>query len=526
MTKNYIACHNVAYHLPNGNLLFNNVNLDLAYGEKIALIGENGVGKSTLLKLIAGEAEPSCGSVCRHCTMAVVAQEVNPRQKNIKEVLKIADKLDALARISNGTAQPDDWDIVNDDWDLEQRLHQELDDWNLEHLDLDIDFSQLSGGEKEKLLIIGAFLQHADIILLDEPTNNLDQNGKEILLQKIIEASQGILIITHDRNLLKQMTCIWELSKQGVEKFGGNFAFYEQEKNKQKLLKEAELTTAMQEVASLNAQKQKQEQKSRSQKAYGEKQAENRRHTRVAAGAMKRAAENTAGKRKKETDEKFEQLQNDIYQLGLALKEDVIKIPLPDKPFIRDRLLELNDVCFSFNEHKLIDKLSLVMRGSERVAVRGANGCGKTTLLKLILGDLVPLNGSIKLNGRAVYLNQDLSLLNTKLSIVEAIREYNDKVSLNEAYKTLANFKFRNIDAEKTVKNLSGGEKLKACLAAIFCTTEQPDILILDEPTNNLDIKSIEILENALAQYQGALLVVSHDIEFITNIRISRFIDL
>lgn len=150
--------------------------------------------------------------------------------------------------------------------------------------------------------------------------------------------------------------------------------------------------------------------------------------------------------------------------------------------------------------------------------MQGGNGSGKTTLIRLMLGDLKPARGSVRLKGQAAYLSQDLSLLTAEKTVLDNITDLNPGISVNEAYAAAANFQFRGKDALKTVKNLSGGEKLKAALAAVLGTKNQPDLLILDEPTNNLDIRSTEILENALKAYRGALILVSHDRVFTKNI--------
>lgn len=526
MQKSYIAAILLSYNLPDNNLLFKALSFDLAYGEKTALIGDNGVGKTTLLKIIQGELTPSSGVIKRHAKIAIIPQNVQEIKGTILEVLGIGEIICALQRISRGEAFESDWEIVGNNWDLEDRLETQLKTWNLEFVKLDQDFAVLSGGEKEKILIIRAILDNADIILLDEPTNNLDYNSRKFLIEQLFALPQGILVISHDRMLLNEVSEIWEMTANGIKKYGGNYEFYKAQKIIEKQNKEAEVSNLEQLNKQLFTQKIGAEQKKSRANAYGDKMVENRKYSRLDAGLRKSQAERTAAKKNQILEEKMEKTKAELYDKRLELKEEIIKIPVPDKPFIREKLLEIKEMSFSFGERHLFENFNLVMKGDERVAINGDNGSGKTTLLKLILGDLQADFGTINLNGRAVYLNQDLSLLNKKLNSIEAVLESNPSINNHEARRTLANFKFRNTAAEKKVSVLSGGELLRACLASIFCTSNQPDLIILDEPTNNLDIKSVEILENALVQYKGALLVVSHDKDFLARIGITKNINL
>lgn len=520
MLKSYLACNKLSYHLPNSEILFENLSFDISLGEKVALIGENGVGKSTLFKIIQGELMPSNGVILRHAKIFLVPQASNNYQGSIAEVLGVKAILISLEKLATGQYENEDLEVIGDDWDMADNLQKLMLDWGLQYLSLENDFHLLSGGEKEKLLIIKALLSKADILLLDEPTNNLDLESKNLLLTKLLEIPQGVMIVTHDRMLLNEMTAILELTAQGITRFGGNYVFYKQEKERLRQIVGEKITNLDKEVNRVAQMQVVLEQKRAKQNRYGEKEVANNRYSKAVAGALKAKAEKTVSSKKKAMNEKMEQNKAEIYELELSLKDEAIKIPLPDKPFIRERLLEIKQLSFAYYDKLLLRNFDLLMRGNDRIAICGRNGCGKTTLLKLILGEIKSQSGEIKLNGRAVYINQSLDLLNPHKSMLDNILELNEGVSINEAHKTLANFKFRNVMAHKLVKVLSGGELLRACLATIFCRAKQPDIIILDEPTNNLDIKSIEILESALAQYQGALMVVSHDEDFLKNIGI------
>ena len=207
------------------------------------------------------------------------------------------------------------------------------------------------------------------------------------------------------------------------------------------------------------------------------------------------------------------------------MRDDKIKIPVPNKPFYNKELVRISDMTFSYPNKQIFQNFNLSIMGCSRVRLCGNNGTGKTTLLKLICGQLQPDSGTVRVTGRVAYLNQDLSLLDKNKTIVENIMNLTG-VLKHDAHAIAANFGFRGDASQKKVGVLSGGELLKATLASVLGGTEQPELLILDEPTNNLEIKSIEILEDALNQYRGAILLVSHDEMFAENINIDRVINL
>lgn len=195
---------------------------------------------------------------------------------------------------------------------------------------------------------------------------------------------------------------------------------------------------------------------------------------------------------------------------------------MPENPQKRNDLLKITDLFFGYDMAIFTD-FSFHMSGNKRIRIAGSNGCGKTSLFKLILGQLTPWSGTVKLFGNAVYLDQNLSLLSPDKSVVDNIMTHSNLLR-HDAHVIAANFGFRGKDSQNLVRVLNGGELLKATLAAVIGSKNQPDLLILDEPTNNLDIKSIEILEDALNQYQGAILLISHDEGFIKNLEMDETI--
>ena len=205
--------------------------------------------------------------------------------------------------------------------------------------------------------------------------------------------------------------------------------------------------------------------------------------------------------------------------------EDEISIDIPATHIGSNQLvLSIKDLEFSYSNsrNKIIKNFNLSIIGAERIALIGKNGSGKSTLLKLIKGSLKPINGQVKLNVKVGYIDQKVTVLDENLSLIENILKFNSKLDITSAYTILARYKFRNIIAHRKVKDLSGGEKIRAALAIYLNAQATPQVLILDEPTNHLDIESIELLEQALNYYEGAILVVSHDYHFLKNINIDR----
>ncbi|MCL2338856.1 MAG: ATP-binding cassette domain-containing protein [Proteobacteria bacterium] len=461
-----VSLSKVSYSHSNGDELFVDVSAVFGDAQKVALIGDNGVGKTTLLRLVSGDLEPTTGAIIHGASVHFVPQI-------------------AMA-------------------------------------------STKSGGEKQHELLAAAFASDADILLLDEPTNNLDAAARADFFARLREWHGGAVIVSHDRELLNQMDTILELTRGGIRAYGGNYDFYAAAKNAERENLESKMSDAEKRIARLNRTADiARDTKNSHQK--NQKKNIARHHgrfaSRIGAGNVSGHSEETAAKRlniiQKKLDEQFDRRQ----ELSEQLRNDKIRIPLPAKPFLRNELVRIENLNFSYGARGIFRDFDFAMRGGERVRLFGGNGAGKTTLIKLILGVLTPQSGRVRLFGRAVYLAQDLSLLNHAKSVVENIMDFAG-LRQNEAFAIAANFGFRNIAAKKPVSVLSGGELLKATLAAVLGSDAQPDLLILDEPTNNLDIKSIGILEDALSQYSGALLIVSHDEMFLQNLQIGRTIDL
>lgn len=459
-----ISLLNISFAYSGTDDLFTDLSYSFSADKKVAIIGDNGTGKTTLLKIISGELLPDSGRVVRSATCQLLNQ-------------------------------------INTD-------------------------STKSGGQSQQQALNQVFDSGADVLLLDEPTNNLDATARKDFFKKLFSYCGGAVIVSHDRELLNQMDTLLELHNGKLSVFGGNYDFYVAQKRQMQESIEAKYTDAQKEIARLNATIAKAQNTRQHHEAKQKKDMVNKANgSRIDANALKGKSQETEAKRRNLIQTKLNKQIEYVAELSAQLRDDTIKIPLPNAKVYDKEIVRLENVCFAYGEKSVLSDFSFTMRTGERVRIIGNNGAGKTTVLKLISGILQPSAGYIKVSGKVAYLNQDLSLLNPNKSVVENISNYAD-ILLHDAHVIAASFGFRGDTSKKKVGVLSGGELLKATLATIIGSKNQPDLLILDEPTNNLDIKSTLILEDALNQYSGAILIVSHDEMFINNLHIDRFVNM
>lgn len=522
----------LSYIHPDKDTLFNQVHLVLNRHDKLALTGINGSGKSTLLKLIAGMYLPTSGTIQTEVTPYYVPQIFGQyNQLTVAEALQVSDKLNALHAILNGDVSEQALETLDDDWTIEERVQSALSNWGLAHLNLQQLLEGLSGGQITKVFLAGITLHSPELILLDEPSNHLDRTGRDQLYQLIRNTSATLLVVSHDTALLQLMQTIGELHTSGLQLYGGNFDFYRSQK-------EQEATSLTQDIhirekALREARKKEREtiEKQHKLDARGKKKQEQSGVARIMMNTLRNNAENSTSKMQRDHAHKIDDIGKDLHHLRAQITDkEQMKFGFDQSGLHTNKLIfKASEINFSYGTNELWNEpQSFEIRSGERIAISGTNGSGKTTLIQLILGTLEPTVGSATRNDfKSVYMDQEYSLIEEQKSIYEQAQSFNHTALQEHEVKIRLNrFLFPKDTWEKSCRALSGGERMRLLLCCLHIGNQAPDLIILDEPTNNLDLHSNEILTSALNDYKGTLILVSHDEDFLNNCRFERVINL
>ncbi|WP_460653582.1 ABC-F family ATP-binding cassette domain-containing protein [Kribbella endophytica] len=511
-----LTCNDLFFAWPDGDVLFDG--LSFAAGPaRSGLVGRNGAGKSTLLRLIAGRLTPQRGAIRVSGELAYLPQDLTlDTSLRVDAALGIADVRTAISAIESGDATEANFARVGDDWDVEERAEALLGKLGLGAITLDRSVGELSGGETILLGLAAELIRRPDVLLLDEPTNNLDLRARRHLYDAVEAFRGALLVVSHDRELLDRVDQIGELRKGDLTWYGGNLTAYEEA-----VAVEQDAAERMMRVAESDVKRQKREliearTKIERRQAGGRRAFEGGSVSKMAAGAMKRSSQVSAGKHLGMHSERLEAAQDALAEAEEKIHDDDhIRVDLPATAIPNGRVaLRLQDL-----ELRTGVIANLEIRGPERIALTGPNGAGKSTLLHAITGQGLPLVP-------ARLLPQRLDLLTDHLSIAENLAILAPGTDNNDRRARLARFLFRGRSADQPVSTLSGGERFRATLAALLLAEPPPQLLMLDEPTNNLDLASITQLRTALASYQGALLIASHDLPFLRDLGITRWLSM
>lgn len=527
-----LILQNITYTHASGEQVFDNIQFTLQKGEKNALIGHNGSGKSTLLKIIAGELVPQSGTIQKDVEPYSIPQIFGQFDAlTVAQVLCVEEKLRAFREILSGNADEKNLEILDDDWTIEDRCKEALSYWKLDDVDLNQHLSELSGGQKTKVFLAGILIHQAELVLMDEPSNHLDQASRQLLFDFVQTTSKTLLIVSHDRKLLNLVSRICELDGRGITVYGGNYEFYQSRK-------EIELKALNQELHAMEktlrkAKEKERETMERQQKLdnRGKKKQEKAGVPTIMLNTLRNNAEKSTSKLKQAHADKIGGISTNLRELRNFLPDsDKLKFGFDASHLHRGKvLIKAENVIFTYPNRTLWkDPLSFQINSGERIAIKGNNGSGKTTLIQLILGNLEPSGGTIFHSlDQSVYIDQDYSLINNEFTVFEQASEFNRNSLLEHEVKTrLDYFLFGKNDWEKPCSALSGGERMRLILCCLTLGTKAPDLIVLDEPTNNLDLESIAILTSAIREYQGTLLVVSHDETFLEEINAERILRL
>ncbi|MCO4146322.1 ABC-F family ATP-binding cassette domain-containing protein [Enterobacter roggenkampii] len=512
--------HQVTCQFPTGDTLFGPLNLTLE-PSLCALVGRNGSGKTRLLRLLSGLDEPATGHIERFGSHAWVAQQhVISSQTTLAELLGYDAIFTARKRIDSGDYQPDDLALLDGYWDIVERLSEAFINATLPPFEPDKPAIELSGGERIRALLCGAFTAGADFLLLDEPTNHLDRQGRAWFYDQLSRYQGGVLVASHDRELLEQVPRILELSASGLRSYGGNYADYQAQRDAEQQAARAALEHAATERKRTRARMQKEHDDSQRRSAKTLRTVDTLNIASFERVKYKGAAKERIGTWKKQHSEQNEALNAAVNKARERVEDDnPVMFTLPGSQIPEGKqVLVLEDLVLP---HVPVPPLNWRMDGPMRVALKGPNGCGKSTLLKTLLGEVAPRSGSCKVSVSCAYLDQHLSRLDLSQSVMTHLNLSHTPLEEGVLRTRLAQLQLGADKVMLPLAALSGGERLKAALACVLWRAEATQLLLLDEPTNHLDLASVQAIEAALAGFPGALLVVSHDEAFLSGLTLT-----
>ncbi len=480
------------------------------------------MGKSTLLKLMSGDLAPQSGEVSVAGTLGVLRQAVQevPNQ-TVADLFGATEGLALLRRAEAGEADADA--LARADWMLEARMMASLGRLGLA-AGPDTPLSMLSGGQRTRVGLAALVFAEPDFILLDEPTNNLDRGGRQAVIDLLAGWRSGAIVVSHDRELLDTLDAIVELTSLGATRYGGNYSHYRERKTLELQAAQHELADADRRVAEVAQRARATAERKARKDGAGQKKRAKGDIPRIQLNTLKNRSENTSGGNARLAERRRAQAIEDAASARRkieVLQPLSVALPPTRLPAGRTVLAIEGASTGHVPGRPVIRDLSLTLVGPERVAVGGTNGSGKTTLLAFIAGRLSPWSGTVRVMTDFAFLDQQVSLLDPATSIRDNFRRLNPDADENACRASLARFMFRADAALQGVATLSGGQLLRAGLACVLGVAP-PALLILDEPTNNLDLDSIAAVEAGLRAYDGALLMVSHDDAFLEAIGITR----
>jgi ATPase subunit of ABC transporter with duplicated ATPase domains len=503
----YLIAENLSYELDSTQTLFQGIYLSLSANDRVALVGSNGVGKSTLLKILAGQIHPTQGSVsCNGSTYYL------PQISTIRETMQTESVLDFLTTLSN------EW------WEIEHILENTFNTT----LDLSLLLQNLSGGELTKLFLAVGLARSPNLLLLDEPTNHLDYLALEELHQFLCQFQGAFVIVSHKPFFLDQVTnTTWELTPVGLQVYGGNFSFYREQKQLEQAAKMRSHETVRKELKRTKATALREQERAAQSSRRGRQRELGGDLPRIVAGGLKRQAEATAGTQKVKHDQAIAATTQKVAETKVRTNK-ATSIQFEEKSHKHRKLIEITHANLWVEDRLLLKEIQLQVMSSDRIAISGTNGSGKSSLVKAILSidsTSASLQGDVQLaDMKTVYLDQSYELVDRTQTALENMHRANPALNYQLLRQQLGHFLFFNDEVHKSASVLSGGELARLAIAMI--TISELDLLILDEPTNNLDVTTVDQMVEALNEYEGAVWVISHDLDFLSRINITRSLHL
>ncbi|KHF24678.1 ABC-F family ATP-binding cassette domain-containing protein [Solemya velum gill symbiont] len=521
-----INAQSLTYRFDNGDTLFSNLNF--ALDDKITgLVGRNGVGKSLLASLLTGERMPYSGSVTTFCRVGWLRQdgveEIPILHETVSDFLGVRHRLEALTRITAGGCDPHDFELIDDNWQLQANLEQQLQALGLP-VDPFLRCDALSGGQLTRFALYQLFQSNYDYLILDEPGNHLDEQGKNWLIEQMMNFNGGILIISHDREILGNVDDILELNTLGIHHYGGSYEVYAKQRASELNSLERHIEHVNSEIKLMRQTMQNNREKAQQRASQGKQIARSGSQAKVILNTLKQSAESSSGSRESNQNRKLLQIQDQLSTLNR--KHELFKqqsLPLGKVEKRALRILDITEVRLPYIQHE--NEITFSVDFGEKIHLSGKNGSGKSTLLKAIAGRLTPVHGNINVREGLCYLDQHFTLLDNTKSVLENLAFFCSHLTETNLRTLLAGIGLKREKATQAVVNLSGGERMKVSMLAISHQSDNT-LLLLDEPNNHLDLDSRLMLAQALRDFNGSVLIVSHDKDFIGDIGISRVISI
>lgn len=519
-----VVLNDLTFTWPDGEIAVDG--LSGAFGRgRTGLVGANGAGKSTLLRLIAGRLKPTRGTVGVTGTVDYLPQHLTlEADASLADLLGVRAVVDAVRAVSAGDVSPALFETIGaDGWDIEERTAAALAAAGLPP-ELDRRVGELSGGEAMLAGVVGVRLRGASVALLDEPTNNLDGDACEQLHRLVRDWRGALIVVSHDTELLELMDDTAELRGGALTVFGGPFSAYRAWVEEQQAAARQALATAKQRLRVEKRDRIRAEMKVARSAADGRKKRASGDFGKAMFDGLKNSGEKSAAKIRGMHVGREVEARAAVDAADLLVRDDDrISVDLPDPGVARGRRIAVL---------RGSDGREFVVQGPERVALTGGNGVGKTTVIERAFGARANARGPALAEAaaarraaelefvaeRVAYLPQRIDVLDDDATVLDSVAAAAPAVPPGELRNRLARFLIRGDASARPVSSLSGGERFRVALARLLLADPPAQLLVLDEPTNNLDLDSIDRLVEALAAYRGALLVVSHDRGFLARL--------
>lgn len=515
MTKQACIIQHLTLELDHQKI-FSDLNFQLPATKITALTGRNGQGKSLLIELLSNNPSFSnsyTGHINWQVQYAKLSQLHRIQAKTIAEALEIDIYTTAFQRIENASAHFNDYDIVDGKWHLLQEWRHILANADLP-ISFDYSIDHLSEGQKTKLALCRLFLLKDHYLLLDEPSNHLDQNSRKWLLTCLQQHTAGALIVSHDLDLLESVDCIFELNQLGLQQYSGHYSDFSVQKTLQinSLEKQHEFNKS--ELKRIQLKQHATRMKAEKRQHSGKKLRDGSQHKMFLDMKMN-SAQKTLNHVKKQQTKQSEELHVSIEENKSKL--EIIKpqmFEFASSSIKKGEILRLKQIQLIYGSSTPI---SFSLHAGQKIHLNAANGTGKSTLLKTIQQDLTFKGGEIFKNVQSIYLNQQFYLNDhaSQFNVLSYLNEFNPDIKEVSWRNLLGQLRIRNDKVFQTLEQLSGGERLKVTLLGMSQSKLPFELLLLDEPDNHLDIESKQLLASAIKNYQGAIILVSHDQAFV-----------